>query len=52
MLRFYRRSPLWGFAMPAIGALYTGFTIQSAVDVWRGKGGVWKGRAQAMAGRA
>ncbi len=52
MLRFYRRSPLWGFAMPFIGALYTGFTIQSAVDVWRGKGGVWKGRAQAMAGRA
>ena len=52
MLRFYRRSPLWGFAMPFIGALYTGFTVQSAVDVWRGKGGVWKGRAQAMAGRA
>jgi hopene-associated glycosyltransferase HpnB len=52
MLRFYRRSPLWGFAMPFIGALYTGFTVQSAIDVWRGKGGVWKGRAQAMAGRA
>jgi hopene-associated glycosyltransferase HpnB len=50
-LRFYRRSPLWGLALPAIGALYTAFTLQSAIDVWRGRGGAWKGRAQALAGR-
>jgi hypothetical protein len=50
MLRYYRVSPLWAFALPFIGALYTLFTIQSAVQVWRGKGGMWKGRAQAMAG--
>jgi hopene-associated glycosyltransferase HpnB len=50
-LRFYRRSPLWGLALPAIGALYTWFTMQSAIDVWRGRGGAWKGRAQALAGR-
>jgi hopene-associated glycosyltransferase HpnB len=49
MLRFYRLSPLWGLAMPAIGALYTAFTIDSALQFWRGKGGMWKGRAQAMA---
>ena len=49
MLRFYRRSPLWGLALPAIGALYTLFTLQSAVQVWRGKGGMWKGRSQAPA---
>jgi hypothetical protein len=49
MLRFYRLSPLWGFALPVIGAAYTVFTIQSAVQFWRGKGGLWKGRAQAMA---
>ncbi len=49
MLRFYRLCPLWGFALPAIGAAYTVFTIQSAVQFWRGKGGLWKGRAQAMA---
>jgi hypothetical protein len=49
MLRFYRRSPLWGLALPAIGALYTAFTVHSAVQVWRGRGGFWKGRAQAMA---
>ena len=48
-LRLYRRSPLWGLALPLIGALYTGFTVQSAVDVWRGRGGLWKGRSQALA---
>jgi len=52
MLNFYRRSPLWGFALPLIGALYTVFTVKSAVDVWMGRGGLWKGRAQAQAGRA
>jgi hopene-associated glycosyltransferase HpnB len=50
MLRFYRRSPLWGLALPVIGALYTLFTLQSAIDVWRGRGGAWKGRVQALAG--
>lgn len=50
MLRFYRLSPLWGLALPAIGAVYTLFTVQSAFDVWRGRGGMWKGRAQAMTG--
>jgi hopene-associated glycosyltransferase HpnB len=49
MLRFYRVSPLWGLALPAIGAAYTVFTVQSAVQMWCGKGGLWKGRAQAIA---
>jgi hopene-associated glycosyltransferase HpnB len=48
MLRFYGRSPLWGLGLPLIGALYTAFTIRSAVETWRGRGGLWKGRAQAM----
>ena len=52
MLRLYRRSPLWGPLLPVIGALYSLFTVQSAVQVWRGKGGMWKGRAQALAGQA
>ena len=52
MLVFYRRSPLWSLALPLIGALYTAFTVQSAIEVWRGRGGAWKGRAQALAGRA
>jgi len=50
MLRFYRRSPLWGAALPLIGVLYAAFTLRSAIDVWRGRGGMWKGRAQALAG--
>jgi hopene-associated glycosyltransferase HpnB len=50
MLRLYRRSPAWGLALPVIGAFYTLFTVQSAIDVWRGRGGAWKGRAQALAG--
>jgi hopene-associated glycosyltransferase HpnB len=52
MLRFYRRSPLWAPALPAIGALYSLFTVQSALDVWTGKGGFWKGRAQALKAQA
>ena len=50
VLRFYRVSPLWGFALPAIAAAYTLFTVQSAAAVWRGQGGHWKGRAQARLG--
>jgi hopene-associated glycosyltransferase HpnB len=48
MLRFYRLSSLWGLALPATAAAYTLFTVQSALAVWRGRGGMWKGRAQAM----
>jgi len=48
ILRFYRLSPLWGLALPAIGGLYGAITVASAVDVWRGRGGLWKGRAQAV----
>ena len=49
MLRFYRISPLWGLALPLTGALYASFTLDSALQFWRGKGGTWKGRAQAIA---
>ena len=49
MLGFYDRSPYWGVALPALGAIYAAFTLQSAIDVWRGAGGMWKGRAQAQA---
>jgi hopene-associated glycosyltransferase HpnB len=54
MLRLYGRSPLWGVALPMIAAIYTGFTLESAVQHWRGRGGAWKGRfqAQAAAGKA
>jgi hopene-associated glycosyltransferase HpnB len=46
-LRFYRVNPLWGIALPAIAFCYTLFTLDSALQYWRGKGGLWKGRVQA-----
>ncbi len=46
--RYYRVSPLWGIALPIIAATYAGFTIDSAIQHWRGRGGMWKGRAQAL----
>ncbi|HVT24820.1 MAG TPA: glycosyltransferase [Rhizomicrobium sp.] len=48
MLRFYKLSPLWAIALPVIGVLYTAFTFDSAIQFWRGRGGMWKGRAQAI----
>lgn len=49
ILKFYRQSPFWGLALPLIGLFYAAFTIDSAVQHWRGRGGMWKGRAQAIA---
>lgn len=46
ILAFYRRSPLWGIALPFIAACYGIFTLDSAVKCWSGKGGLWKGRVQ------
>src|ERR1700683_445103 len=45
-LRFYRMSALWGLALPAIAAIYMAFTLDSAYQHARGRGGMWKGRAQ------
>ena len=46
-LRFYGLSALWGLALPAIAAVYMAFTVDSAYQHARGRGGMWKGRAQA-----
>lgn len=48
ILQFYRRSPFWGLALPLIGVFYAAFTFDSAVQHWQGRGGLWKGRAQAI----
>jgi hopene-associated glycosyltransferase HpnB len=45
-LRFYRLSPLWAPLLPVIAAVYLGFTLDSAYQHARGRGGMWKGRAQ------
>ncbi len=50
MLHFYRRSPLWGLVLPVIALFYAGCTFASALAHWRGRGGMWKGRAQAAIG--
>ncbi len=51
ILRFYDmsglRSWLWAAALPAIAAMYMAFTLDSAYQHARGRGGMWKGRAQA-----
>jgi len=43
-LRFYRLSPLWVLALPAIATLYLLYTLDSALRHWRRRGGQWKGR--------
>jgi hopene-associated glycosyltransferase HpnB len=51
ILRLYRLSPLWGLALPAIAFAYMAFTVDSAYQHGRGRGGLWKGRVQAEAAR-
>jgi hypothetical protein len=47
MLSFYRRSPLFAPALPAIAAAYLAMTLESALAHALGRGGEWKGRVQA-----
>ena len=49
VLRFYGLSPLWGPFLPAIALAYMVFTLDSAYQNARGRGGLWKGRVQAKA---
>jgi hopene-associated glycosyltransferase HpnB len=51
-LRDYRVAPAWGFALPAIAALYTLYTLESGLASARGRGGLWKGRFQERRARA
>jgi len=46
ILRFYRLSPLWGPFLPLIALGYMAFTIDSAYQYARKRGGLWKGRVQ------
>jgi hypothetical protein len=51
-LRFYRVSPVYGLLLPLIAAIYMWFTCASALAHARGRGGMWKGRAQAPVTRS
>jgi hopene-associated glycosyltransferase HpnB len=44
VLRFYRCSPLWGLGLPVIALLYMLYTLDSAYQHARRRGGQWKGR--------
>jgi hopene-associated glycosyltransferase HpnB len=47
-LRYYGQPAFWGPALPAIALAYMVFTVNSALQHFQGRGGMWKGRAQAQ----
>jgi len=49
VLRFYRRAPLWGLGLPVIALFYMLYTLDSAYQHVRRRGGQWKGRVHADA---
>lgn len=49
MLRAYDGKGGFAVLLPAIALFYAAATIASAVMFWRGRGGYWKGRFQAIA---
>ena len=46
-VRFYRLSPIWAPLLPLTAVFYSYATWLSAARYWLGRGGQWKGRAQA-----
>ena len=46
MVRFYRVSPAYALALPAVALFYAAATAHSAIQYALGRGGRWKGRAQ------
>ena len=46
-LKLYGRPWVQSLTLPLCGLLYTVMTLDSALRHWRGRGGMWKGRAQA-----
>ena len=51
-VRFYGLSPLWAPLLPVAALFYSYATWLSAARYWMGRGGQWKGRAQAPAKRS
>jgi len=49
-VRFYNLSAAWALTLPVAAVFYGYATCLSAVRYWRGRGGQWKGRAQATRG--
>ena len=49
-VRFYNLSAAWALTLPFAAVFYGYATCVSAVRYWLGRGGQWKGRAQAQNG--
>ena len=49
ILRAYNGKAGLAFLLPAVTLFYAAATVASALMFWRGRGGYWKGRFQAMA---
>jgi hopene-associated glycosyltransferase HpnB len=45
ILRFYRRSWVWGLGLPLVAAVFLAMTWTSAIRYWGGEHTRWKGRA-------
>jgi len=45
---FYRLAPLYSLLLPLSAIFYSYGTLLSAVRFWKGRGGQWKGRSQAI----
>jgi hypothetical protein len=48
-VRYAKCHSFWAPLLPAIALFYLCATLHSAVAHWRGRGGMWKGRAQSAA---
>jgi hopene-associated glycosyltransferase HpnB len=48
-VRYAKRHCFWAPLLPVIALFYLGATLHSAFAHWRGRGGMWKGRAQSGA---
>jgi hopene-associated glycosyltransferase HpnB len=46
-VRYFNRPWYWAPLLPAIALFYLAATVHSAIQHWRGKGGLWKGRIHA-----
>ena len=49
-VRFYSLSAAWALTLPIAAVFYGYATCVSAIRFWLGRGGQWKGRAQASRG--
>jgi hypothetical protein len=47
VVTYYRLRPIWALLLPLAALFYAYATCLSAARYWLGRGGQWKGRAQA-----